>query len=577
MVRLRINGEEADFDQKRVQLNKLLFDLSDLTKRGINFTNALTLPPTSKNHKLTGFPNRLSSSNLSFETRQDYELLNDSRIMSTGKVVIKEYDPKKGIKVQLAEGYDFWNDAGSKLLNDLNLHAFDFAFSNTNMDARKTIASDIFVTALHTATGNSTDTALNTYQYTRPCYFWKRIIDLIAADVGYTVDYGNVLELTELNNVGNLSNTEKFFVSDYKVRFQNDLQSGTIDYTDATSVFSKASPSTTRSGATLTNGTYKTSYVIKGQVTSVVATQLVLSNGDRVAIPQGTSQLNYRTDELEIGSNFNITFPTEVLLDDVYIYAAINEGDIFEVDEAINITGYLVLADYNLPNQTLKQFLKTAMSLFFLDVSINDAQKQITFTYLPDLINTNNVQDYSKKVVRNSPYRNGKTYGRLSVFSYQNDDELNEDFGKAFITVPNENAPEAKTIINIPEYSASNEVNVSGENVISVPIYNIVEFKRESVRDRIVFFNEAGTFGINATFSPISWQRLYSNHYLDFVEATKRERVISLPALLNNTDYRTLQQSPLIYIAWMQATFLVTEVKKFEKNQTCILEAIKYN
>ena len=578
MYRLRINGELTDLDNKtRLQLNKLLVDLKDLTKRGINFTNAVTLPDTGKNRRLTGYPNRLASSNQSFETRQDYQLLDESTIISTGKVVIKEYNPKRGIKVQLAEGYDFWNDAGSKLLNDLELHAFDFTFTTANMNAKKSKASDVFISALHSATGNTTDTALSSYQYTRPCYYWKRLLDLVAEDLGYSIDYGDTLTLTELNSVGNLSNTEKFFVSDFKRRFQNVNQNGNIDYTNASSVFSKSSPSTTQAGSTLTNGTYKTSYVIKGQVTSAIETQISFSNGDRIAIPKGTSFINYRTDELEISSNFVISFDSEISLDDVYIYSAINEADIFEVDGAISIDNYLVLADYNLPNQTFKQFIKIILSLFFMDIDINNDKKEITLRYLPDIISTNNVSDYSKKVIRNAPYTAGKLYGRLSIFSYQNDDEINEDFGKAFVNIPNENAPETKSIIGINEYSASNEIEVSGESVVSVPIYNTSESKRESVRDRIVYFNEVGSFGINATFSQISWQRLYANHYLDFVQATKRERVSKLNAYLTNTDYRTIQRSPIIYIDWMEATFLVTEIKGFEKNRTCILQVIKYN
>lgn len=576
VYRVNIEGEEAQ-TTSRITLNKILIDLNDLTRRGIAVTNSLKLPPTNQNNRLLGNPNRLSSDNDSFESQKNYVLQDDSTTVSTGKVVVKEYDPKKGSKIQLAEGFDFWSAAGSKLLNDLVLNDFDFVFTTVNMNSRKTKGSDIFITALHSATGEGTNTALVNYAYTRPVYYWKRLLDLIVEDLGYSIDYGNVLTLTELNSLGNLSNAEKFFVSDYKIRFQNVAQSGDIDYSSSDSVFLKSSRSTTQSGANLLNSTYKTSYVLKGTITSVIDTEIVLSSGDRISVSQGTSFINYRTDELEIGSTFKVSFSDDVTLDDFYIYAAINEADIFEVSGTINVSNYLVLADYNLPNQTYKQFIKNILSLQFVDFEVDNDKKEILARYLPDNISTNNVLDFSSKVKRNAPFQGGKTYGQLSVFSYANDDEINEDFGTAFVNIPNENAPETKSIIHISDYSASNEITVSGNNVVSVNIYNTAENKRESVRDRIIYLEDTGSFGINAVFTRISWQRLYSSHYLNFVTATKRERVFTLEAYLTNTDFNRLKTSPVIYVEWLESTFLVTEITGFEKSTLCKLKVIKYN
>ena len=581
MFRLLIENEEVELNSNGViTLNKLILDLEDFSLRGINFTNTITLPITSKNNRLTGYPSHLSSANDSFEIRKEYTLFNNSTIISKGNVILKSYDEKEGIKIQLAEGSDFWNVAGSKLLYDLRLEEDDFEFSNTNMNDRKVKTSSVFLTALHSATNSSSGTALQNYNATRPCYLWINVLNKLIAQLGYTVDYTNVLERTDLNNLGCLSNCEKFFVSDYKTRFVNVVETtGVIDYTGATDIFTK-SGNVSESGGVLTNARYETSYVIKGYVTSAIRTELRLQvNGDIeiVIIPKGRSFINFKTDELEIGENFIINFDDPVTLEDVYVYSAINEDDIFSEDNSLSVSGFLVLADYNLPQQTQKQFIKNIITLNFLDFTIDENTKNITFKYVPDVINTNNSIDFSGKVERYFTIERGDIYGQLSIFKYQNDEFLNKNRGAAFINIRDENAPNVKEIIHIKEYSASREIQVSNNNMLLVDIYTTGDNTRKSVRDRICLFKEEGTFGFNASFTSIGWQRLYAKHYVDFIQATRRERLISFSAYLTNLDYRSLQKNPVIYIDFLQSTFLVTEIEGFQRNEKCKIKCIKYN
>jgi len=149
MYRLTINDEDVELDGKTsILLSKKLFDLEDISERGIKFTNAFTLPATNLNDALLGYPSRLASNNLAFENNQPYILHDENNIVSVGSVVIKSYDEKKGIKIQLAEGYNFWSVAGKTLLQDLILHDHDFAFTTANMNTLKTKGSSVFLTAL---------------------------------------------------------------------------------------------------------------------------------------------------------------------------------------------------------------------------------------------------------------------------------------------------------------------------------------------------------------------------------------------------------------------------------------------
>lgn len=580
MFRLLINEEAAELNQKvKIQLSKTLLDLSDLSKRGINFTNAFTLPFTEKNDRLLGYPSRLASDNDAYEANQFYQLVGDSGVISSGGVIMKSFDEKKGIKIQLASGYDFWTLAGKKLLNDLVIHDQDFVFTTANMNALKAKSASVFITALHSATGDATGTAITDYDQTRPCYYFRNVLEKIIEALGYTVDFGDVLVSTNLDFTGCLSNAEKFLVSDFKRRFEGTSLTGTLDISAGASIFAKAG-NVLLATTTLTNQLYKTSYVIKGAVSSNFSTSLLMNIGgktERILVPKGESFINFRSDELEIGSVITISTNDSVTLEDLYIYSAINENDIFEVENKIEIDNYLVLSDYNLPQHTQAQFIKNLLKLSFLNTEIDENKKEITFTHLPTQINTNNTIDLSGNVDRYFETKSGATYGQLNVLRYNNEDTISQELGSAFFTVDNLNAKETKDFLQIDEYSASDEITVSTNNVIVVSIYDTVEKKRQSRKNRIVFFDEVGTFGINATFNPLSFQRIYSDHYFAFIEATKRERVTEFTAFLSNLQYDALQRSPVVYIDFLESHYLVVGVKGFEEDRKCKLEAIKFN
>jgi hypothetical protein len=580
MYRILIDGEEAELNPKtKIELGKLLLDLKDFSSRGIKFTNALILPFTNKNDRLCGYPSRLASNNQAFEENQTYQLTDSTGIVSRGDVIIKSFDDKDGIKIQLAEGFNFWTQSGRRKLDDLVNHDDDFVFTTANMNTLKSKSSSVFLTALHAPAGDATDTALSNYSITRPCYYFKSILDKIITELGYSINYGNVLNKTELADIGSLSNADDFFVSDFKRRIEGLVVTGDIDLSLWSPIFSKAG-NVSLAGTTLTNTLYKTSYVIKGYVETEVSTQILFTFGsqvERIIVPAGRSLINFRSDEVEIGSTLVISSVTPVLFDDVYVYSAIAEGDIFDIEGAIDITDYLVLSDYNLSQMTYKAFIKMLSRMFFLDFSIDEAKKEINLIYLPDQISVNNATDLSSSVDRGYTVESGSTYGQLNVMSYANDENISQNLGSAFFTVENKNAVETKEFITIEDFSASNEINVSGENVVSVPIYNTTEFTRESITNRMIYFEEVGAFGFNCIFNRISFQRIFSSHYIDFVEATKRERTTNLRAFLTNLQFNDIQRSPVIYVDFLNSHFLVTETKGFKRDSLTNLKVIKYN
>lgn len=579
MYKLFISDEEIELNAAtKIMLSRKIFDLTDISKRGIQFTNAFTVPPTSKNLRLLGNPQALASKNTAFEVTYPYILVDQNTVVSSGRAIVKDFDEKRGAKIQLSEGVDFWDAIGSLNLRDLSLHDFDFEFGNTAMNALKTLGSSVFLTALHDARGDGAHTALSNYNYTRPFYRFRRILDKIAEQVGYTVDYGDLIDTTEINIVGCASNTDRFLFSDYKILFEDTAVFGTLAISGASTVFDLSNIS--ESSNVLTNDTYKTSYILKGRINATADAVVSFVFSDRTEkfiIPKGISQINFFTDESDIGTTVEISVNVPVTFEEVYLYSAVSEAEIIEVDNSHTaVFGFYALADFNLPNMTGKDFVKMLMQLFFLNPKTDNLNKTIGFTRFSDDLNTNNMTDLSARVQRNNAWSSGDLYGKTNYLSYANDEDVDTDLGRAVVRIENINANDERDFVLIGEFSASREIVVSGERIVSYGIYHQTDPKRESIANRIVYFNEVGSFGFNATFAEISFSRLMAKYYFDFIENTTRERVVKFEVLLRYHEFLAIQRRPLIYNPDQGGLFLVTEIESYSNDGRTVLNCVKY-
>lgn len=590
MYKLFIADEEAELSRKsRIQLSRLILDLEDISKRGIVFSNTIRLPFSAKNDKVCGYPSRLSSNNQAFEVNQTYLLFYKDTILSTGSVVLKECDVKEGITIQLAEGYSFWSQIGKSLMIDLNLFSYDFVFNNANLIALEPKTSSIWLNAYADWT-NEPIIHAGEDCFIRPFYRYRLLINEIVEQAGYTLDETNLTDLTNYDNIGLSSNGPKFFVTDLKRRFQDEtIAAGNIDISVGSSEFFYASGSTTLATDTLTNNDYKTSYALKGWVVSNFETSIVfqytlgaITKSETLIIPIGRTYLSFRTDEIGIGSDTILILANEVTFEDVRIYSCVNESDIFAVEGAFEgpshtaiFDGWQVLSDQNLPDQTQATFFKNLLKMLFLKCDINEQKKEIKLSYFPDILSTNNAFDLTGKIVKDPPLTSGSTYGRLNIMQYVNDVEIDPALGAAYFSVQSENAQPKKDFLTIPEFSASREFT-NGENSIFELVYDTVNLKRNVIKDRIVEFNPGVSIDYTANLAGVSMQRLYSANYVDFIESTKRERVLSAKVLLNYNDFRTLSNKPIIYDGNLQSYFLVTEISGWEVGEFTNIKLIKF-
>ena len=202
----------------------------------------------------------------------------------------------------------------------------------------------------------------------------------------------------------------------------------------------------------------------------------------------------------------------------------------------------------------------------------------INLRYLNASISKNNVTDLSKRTNRNNVYRGGKVYGKLNLFTYDNEEDIDSDLGRVYFNTNNENAAEVKELIKISNYSASTEISVSGNVVLNALIYNTTDDSRTSLKNRICYFEPSdGDFPFNLRFGQMSFERLYSSHYFDFINATKRERSLTLKALINNEIFNHLQTNPLIYVDFMESIFFVSSINGYSDNKLTDLEVVRFN
>ena len=574
----------------KLQLSRTVLDLSDISIRGINISNSLNAPFTKKNDRLLGYPSRVNSNNAAFEETQPYTLTSQNNIVSTGEVVITSFDEKKGIKIQLAEGYGFWSTIGKKRLNDLDLFEFDEEFGNAAFNSLQSKTSSPWLWALADNLGNPNETALDNLQYSRPSYRFRILIDQIVSQAGYSIDLSNLLEVTNYDDIGCLGNTRDFAVTDYKTRWEGSLMSaGIIDVSTGNVEFSE-NGNVAVVGDSFENQLYKTSYAIKGYVDAVIDSVISISytlnsetTTELVTVPKGRSFLNFRTDEIEIESITTFSTSENILFEDVRIYSHILESDIVDIEgdwkgngQNSILNGYQMLTDYNTPNITQSVLFKSVIKMLFLKVDVDELTKTVFIKPFSDILDTNNAIDLSGKAKRFPSVKSGKSFGQLNLLTYTNDDSIGEDLGQATFFIDNKNAVPSKKFISISQFSASRQTIVDDNTTVDVKIYSRLPATRESTKDRVVEFITGDGIDYTATFSGVSFQNLYSVNYIRFIESVKRERILPVKMLLSFRDFRRINDTPIIFLKEFNSYFLVLKISGFEEGEFCKVKMVKY-
>ena len=585
MYKLLIDGIEAELNEDtKIQLSYLVLDITDLSKRGVVVTNSINLPNTVINNRVLGYPLRISTNSTSFEVEKTYSLYSGNQIISEGGVTVKDADPIKGIKIQLSEGRKFWDSISSDLLSSLDLFDDYFAFSIANLQALESKGGSVFVPGF---SRGRNDASYGDYVYNRPSFWSRNIVEKIINQAGYEVDWTNVLTNTEADNVGFMSNAQKFYVSDYATLFEEvEMSIGQVPLTSSVLDYSVGGNVTIVSESIQIN-TYKTAIALKGLVRSNFMGEITVSHvqsggtkTERILISKGDNKISFKTGAIEVGSVVTISTNIPCVFESVRVLSLISESDVFDVvgstHTGLNNTpldGLIVVSDFNLPEISQKDLLKSFIKMFFLKVDTNDISKKLTFSHFPDVLSTNNALDISDKVQKDGTFTTGGLYGQLNALTYSNDKDVSESEGSSYFSINNFSSAPVKSFLEIKEFSSSKEVLFKGRNVIQLDIYGGAE--RIVVKDRIVYYSLDGGL-YNFRMLGVDWSNLYADNYTSFVESTSAERAIKKKALLTNLDFRKIKDNPIVYIAEYKSNFLVTEINGFESGEMCELSLIKY-
>lgn len=586
MYRLFINDEEAELNQKtKVKISLLILDLQDISKRGIAISNNLNLPFTSKNNRLTGYPIRVSTNSRSFEDVQTYKLFSGNTILSEGTIIVRSADEVKGIKIQLTEGLSFWDSLQSRLLTDTDLFEDFYFINNTSNSNLKFKTSSVLLQGR--SRGRRDGSSFGEYVFERPAIRYRRMIEKIVDQAGYSLDWGSVLDLTQVDNVGIMSNAQKFTVGDYQWLFEQvEISGGQIPLSSAQSIYSIPGNIVLNIDDIEIN-TYKTAIALKGFISSQFDGEMFVtytnSSGEtvteRTAIQKGDSTIAFKTDSIEQGSVAQVFCTVPVTLQEFRVYTVINEVDIFEVEGTtytdLNnsiVNGRYMVCDYCLPEMSQKQFFKDLIKMFFLKVDVDEIAKTIRLAYFPDIISQNNVTDISNRTMKDGEINSGNLYGQLNTLTYSNDQDVNESEGSAYFSIKNETAKPVNNFLQVSGYSASKEVTFDGNVVVGLDIYG--EETRVVIKDRIVFFSSYGA-GFAFRMSGVSWGKLYSDSYVNFIAATSREREIKKEVILTNLDFLKIKDNPVVHIQEYSSNFIVTKFEGFEAGEYTSLRLLK--
>ncbi len=607
---LYIEDELADIGAAtKLFLNRTFLDMGDISKRGLLFTNVLTLPATHRNERIFGFPFHGKAKPPSFL------LLYRHQVIGNGVIDVQSFNRQKGIKIQLVLDSGFWREAEELMLNDLVLDDYDFLFKDLKEDG---FSNRIFNKGktYQLVTAGSADLFTP-----RPNYAFKPLIDLISERLGYSIDYGDTLEKTDIRQTGCISNAKDLLVYDYKVRFLNHTipRERHINFNDGHEIYKaghtviynvKKYLTTTTIGNTLVS-TLKPPeiplyLIMKGFITTPGIGEVIIkgrktldgaySEVSKFYLSNERDFYNYISPEIDITkyAYLRIQFPEGVLLKDLTISTAYKESSIFKYRETeckereeflkkyplsnikrlengyarkgyyTDISDFYVLSDYNLPNLTCKDFLREIMKMNFLAFDINENKKEIKITPLGKNIDAKNSVDLSNRIEDvKLTYATPKYFASKNTLSYNNDKDVGESGKYAFLS--DDIKGETKEFLKVESFSSSQNY----EKNVFFYIYDIAKNTRKELTDRVVY-----TKGENVYFSPLSMEEIYTKYYKNLVDNTAAECTLNIN--LDFAHFGQLADSPLFYVSGLAQHFLALSIEGFDGVGLCKVKCVKY-
>ncbi len=214
MFSLSINNENFDtWEKTRIQLNKTNYDLSDISKKGLVFTNVVSLPASAKNDRLLGYPSRIHSNNKAFFRKTKYEIKKGGYLLARGILTVNSYTEGGEITVQLVEEKDFWENISELSMKEI--------FYNDNIVLKKAFDDGGLLKNTKIFFYNEAKTEdVEIESVKRPVCMAEGLLKKVTSYLGYGIGYSGIAK-RKVSSFFTTTNAKDFFVSDYVVRYTN--------------------------------------------------------------------------------------------------------------------------------------------------------------------------------------------------------------------------------------------------------------------------------------------------------------------------------------------------------------------
>lgn len=617
-----INDIEVITDTN-IKYNTTILNLSNLSERGVTFTNDLIILYDSNAKKAFNFPDKINSETYAFEKYFPCSIGNIQ-----GKFFLKSINLLTNqIKGQFTELTKEFYDTLDNPLNDLELKQHDFIFTSLNWSKLAHITARDFGSCF-------IGTYINKFTLTsdliidRPQYLVRDIMQEIITQAGYNL---NVLEDDKLllsesikedvNSLCMSSNHDIFYVTSYVGKFSNITVSNDFLFSQDTQIYYLVNPyldpihsfNTTitfllQNNKQILNLNVSCRYVIKGKIkvednATIIFRIFVVDSPDEIeefTIQKGTTFINIITGEIKSnpkttpeGVNtgaIKIEIIGSITFEDVEIFNLVDEKELMVNPDTETgyyqnyIEGLLIRTDYNLPEITQKDLLHRLREFYFIKENINSSEKTITLENIAekfDVINTNK----NIFIDRITKIESGSNFTRRNVFKYENDIDVSLINGSYFLNKITEIETVTTELIVSPS-STSININIDIEEIdrqyiISIPIYILDnELKPERDSYSLRFFKATQFEGVYSHFykgiwENLSWSYLYSKYYKSVLDYLLQEIVFECEIFLTESQHENLKIVPFFFVEQFKNYIFVTEivgwVKELKTKVKCVL------
>lgn len=278
-----------------------------------------------------------------------------------------------------------------------------------------------------------------------------------------------------------------------------------------------------------------------------------------------------------------------------------------DVSAATNDSGEIDLAG-NLPNISLKNFLKAFAQMYGL-ILLPDAQtKDIRFVQFKEIIdNCSRARDWSNKFATddvNVKFRLNE-YGRTNNMKYLEDDNVTSGFGDSSFEIDDDNLQRSKDVITLP--FAASEQTTAAEG-LSMSVIRFVDTNNNAIKPKPrVFYAYKTTVDASSndfnldvfTNAGVFWNRystkeyfktyfvddeannlafensLIEENYLELIASLQKAKIVTVELRLNATDVANFDFSIPVYFRQFAAYFYVNKISNWIDGKSCKVELLR--